>query len=170
LVGLLVCWGLGVYGFLVVGEIAIFICGLCVSIIWSKMSKVSELAKFLDCEVEDLEESSYDESLFSWGNEEYLVYTDEEADEAVKDYIKESAWSFQAWFIVDHSELPYEAIEMVQGFQKKCEGANETILALITDLDEFVNDAISADGRGHFLSGYDGKENEIENYFVFRTN
>ena len=134
------------------------------------MSKIEELAKFLDVEEEDLEESSYDESLFSLGNEEYLVYTDKEADEAVEDYIKESAWAFNAWFIVDHSKLPYAAIEMIQAFQEKCEDANETILALIEDLDAFVEDAISADGRGHFLSGYDGEENETPNYYVYRTN
>ena len=126
------------------------------------MSKINELAKFLDVETEDLDESSYDESLFSLGSQDYLVYTDEEADEAVKDYIKESVWTFNAWFIVEHSDLPYEAEEMVRGFQEsKCEGANETILAMIKDFDEFVDAAISADGRGHFLSSYDGDEIEI---------
>lgn len=134
------------------------------------MSKVNELAKFLDVETENLEESSYDESLFSLGSQDYLVYTDEEADEAVKDYIRESVWAFNAWFIVDHTDLPNEAIEMVQGFQEKAEGANDTILALIKDFDEFVEDAISADGRGHFLSHYNGHEEETENYYIFRTN
>jgi hypothetical protein len=28
-------------------------------------------------------------------------------------------------------------------------------------LDDFVKDAISADGRGHFLNKYDGKEIEV---------
>ena len=148
------------------------------------MSKLSELAKFLDVETEDLEESSYDESLFSLGSRDYLVYTDEEADERAKEYMRETAWAFNASFIIDHSKLPYEALEMVQGFQEKCEGANDTILALIEDFDEFVEDAISADGRGHFLSHYDSEENEISfmreddngidlhevTYYIYRTN
>jgi hypothetical protein len=49
----------------------------------------------------------------------------------------------------------------VSAFQEaKCEDANETIAALITDIDEFIEDAICADGRGHFLNGYDGEEYE----------
>lgn len=105
---------------------------------------------------------------------DYFVYTDEEADEAVKEYIKESVWAFNASFIIDHSSLPYEAREMIEYFQReKCEGANDTILALIDDFDEFASDAIGADGRGHFLSSYDGEENEEvingETYFIYRN-
>ena len=107
-------------------------------------------------------------------DDDYLVCTDEEADEAAKEYIKESVWAFNADFIINHSKLPYEAIEMVEGFQSaKCEDANETILALIDDFDDFVSDAISADGRGRFLSFYDGEENEEtvngETYYIYRN-
>ena len=41
--------------------------------------------------------------------------------------------------------------------------SNELLKAMITDIDEFVEDAVSAFGRGHFLSSYDGEENEEEN-------
>ena len=107
-------------------------------------------------------------------DDNYSVYTDEEADEAAKEYIKESVWAFNADFIINHSKLPYEAIEMVEGFQSaKYDDANDTILALIDDFDEFVSDAISADGRGRFLSYYDGEENEEvvngETYFIYRN-
>ena len=41
-------------------------------------------------------------------------------------------------------------------------------------MDEFIEDAISADGRGHFLSSYDSEEVEIdiddETYFAYRLN
>lgn len=108
-------------------------------------------------------------------DDDYLVLTDEEADEAAKEYIKESVWAFNADFIVDHSKLPYEAKEMIENFQTtKCEDANETILALINDFDEFVSDAISADGRGHFMNSYDGHEHEVNidgtYYYVYRMN
>ena len=107
-------------------------------------------------------------------DDDYSVYTDEEADEKAAEYIKETVWAFNASFIVDHSNLPCEAIEMVEFFQReKCEGANDTILALIEDFDEFVSDAISADGRGRFLSSYDGEENEEtvngETYYIYRN-
>lgn len=107
-------------------------------------------------------------------DDDYSVYTDEEADEQAKEYIEEAAWAFNADFIIDHSSLPYEAREMIKFFQReKCEGANDTILALIDDFDEFVSDAISADGRGHFLSSYDGCENEEKIngtwYYIYRN-
>ena len=114
---------------------------------------------------------------------EYLVLTDEEADEACKEYIENNVWAFNSWFIIDHTDLPYNAREMIEAFQAhQCEEANEAILALIKNFDRFVDDAISADGRGHFLSGYDGEENEItltitdedgeydETYYIYRVN
>jgi hypothetical protein len=43
---------------------------------------------------------------------------------------------------------------------------------MIKDMDDFVDDAIGADGRGHFLSHYDG--NEVEDresgLYIYRTN
>lgn len=40
--------------------------------------------------------------------------------------------------------------------------------------DEFVNKAIEADGRGHFLSKYDGAEHEVivddVLFFIYRIN
>ena len=106
----------------------------------------------------------------------FLVLTDEEADEKARREIENTVWAFNASFIIEHSKLPYEAEEMVKAFQERCEGANDTLLALIEDLDEFVEDAISADGRGHFLSPYDGDENEetvtvgdqMETFYIYR--
>ena len=124
------------------------------------MSKIKELAKFLDVEIDDIEETTWE--TYEVGNEEYLVLTDEEANDKAKEYIKDSVWAFNAGFIIDNSDLPYEATEMIEAFQRdKCESANETILALINDFDDFVENAISADGRGHFLNHYDGHEHEI---------
>lgn len=127
--------------------------------------RIKALAEFLEVTEEDLgdiEESGWRENAFIYGGDEYLVLLEDEINDTVKDYIKDSVWAFNASFIIQHSDLPWEAIEMVQSFcQDKCEGANETILALINDLDEFVSDAISADGAGHFLAHYDGEEHEV---------
>lgn len=136
--------------------------------------KARSLANYLDVGVDEISASRYggnEETSFDVGNETYLVLTDDEADQLCADTIKEMVWAFNADFIIQHSDLPYEALEMIQGFQEsKCEGANDTILAMIDDFEEFVDDAISADGRGHFLSGYDGEENEQDNFFIYRTN
>ena len=60
-----------------------------------------------------------------------------------------------------------EHIKEVQG---RYEDGNQELLRLIDDIDEFVEDAIRADGRGHFLSSYDGDENEEGDYYIYRTN
>jgi len=86
------------------------------------------------------------------------VLTDEEADKKAKERILDSVWAFNASFIACEIGKP-ELEEMIQGYQEaKCEGANDAILRLIDDTDEFCDSAISANGRGHFLSGYDGNE------------
>jgi hypothetical protein len=100
-----------------------------------------------------------------------MVLTEEEADEKAAEKIRDSVWAFNSSFIIEHSDLPAEAEEMVSFFQeKKSEGANETLTALIKDMDEFIADAISADGRAHFLATYDGKEEGEGNFLIYRTN
>jgi hypothetical protein len=129
--------------------------------------KTAALAEHLDIDMEDIEQ--LDNTTFEADGETYLVCTDGEAEERAGDYIKESLWAFNTGFIIYHSSLPYDATDMVSAFQEaKCEGANETIAALITDMDEFVEDAICADGRGHFLNGYDGEEYESHGFYIYQ--
>ena len=94
---------------------------------------------------------------------EYLVVDDAEADEMARDYVLDSLWAFDAGFLADQLDLPYEAREMISCFQERMsEGANATLQAMVKDEDSLVAAAISADGRGHFLAGYDGEEAEVE--------
>lgn len=110
---------------------------------------------------------------------EYKVLTDEEADEAAEDYIKETLWAFNADFILEHTSVYEEttahedeeiinALREMQG--KLCESANALVKALISDIDKFIEDAIDADGRGHFLSSWDGIENKSGDFYIYRTN
>lgn len=110
---------------------------------------------------------------------DYKVLTDEEADEETREVILESLWAFKADFIIRHTEFwntctgleamdAEDALEEMQG--KLCESANALVRALIADIDKFVEDAIDADGRGHFLAFYDGLEDESGKYYVYRTN
>ena len=58
--------------------------------------------------------------------------------------------------------------------EKLYEGANSLVEALIEDIDSFVEEAISSDGRGMFLSPYDSEEDEIDiegvTYYFYRLN
>jgi hypothetical protein len=107
--------------------------------------------------------------------DEYLVLTDSEADEAAKQYILDSVWAFNASFLAAHLKdgIDQEVIESIQK-NNRCEDNNKAILSLIEDVDHFVDDAIKSDGRGHFLSSYDGEEHEIKIgktwFFIYRNN
>jgi hypothetical protein len=110
------------------------------------------------------------------GDEErdgYIVLTDEEADEMAKRYILDTVWAFNAGFLAGETGIDIEVFEAIQA-NDRCESNNDAILRLIDDTDSFVESAISTDGRGHFMSSYDGNENE-ENvngtyYFIYRIN
>lgn len=119
-------------------------------------------------EVEEYEDDNY--------NNDYLVLTDEEADEKAKEYIVDSLWAFNASFVASEIDLDEEVIQAIHD-NGKCEGNNDTIYNLINklgDIDNFVDSAIKADGRGHFMSSYDGNENEEAvngtTYFIYRIN
>jgi hypothetical protein len=138
---------------------------------------VVALCEFLDCEPGDIERAKWEHyglALYSLGSKEYAIGTDEEADKACAEYIEQTAWAFRASFVLSECDLPRELEEAIESFQSsKCEGANEAILALIEKtcgLASFVESAIRADGRGHFLSGYDGNENDAGEFCIYRVN
>ena len=120
-------------------------------------------------EVEELDPEDY--------NNDYLVLTDEEADEKAAEYIKDSVWAFTPSFIIDHSgALDHDKAseQVVKAIGEQCESGNAAMTNLIDDMDEFIEDAISADGRGHFMSSYDGNENEEtvegQTFYIYRMN
>ena len=88
-------------------------------------------------------------------SEDYLVYTDEEADEAVREAIEESLWAFTPSFLSAHTDVDEEVFVALAG---RCEENNDSYKRMIKDFDAFVEQAVSADGRGHFLAGYDHEE------------
>lgn len=140
-----------------------------------EMTRKQILAKYLDIDVEDLDGED-DDDRFELGSKEYLVLTDSEADKRAAEYIEDSLWAFNSSFLSDFTGLPEE---MFKAVQDKCEGANDAILqcikqvkdqSMVDGIDLFIEQAISADGRGHFMSSYDGEENEEGEYYIYRTN
>ena len=135
--------------------------------------EVLALSDFLGISPEDISTEPYDYyglTVFSTPEGDYLVCLNDEANSACDEYVKESVWAFNASFLSSMTGLP-EA--MFTAVQEQCEGANDAILQVIDQscgLDDFVDSAVSADGRGHFLSGYDGEEREQGDYFIYRTN
>lgn len=106
------------------------------------------------------------------GTEYALALDDEEADAACKESIEMSVWAFSPSFIAQETGMPIEIFEALAKADL-CEGANEAIMACIEatcGIDSFVESAISWDGRGHYLSHYDGHEVELEgsNSYAYR--
>jgi hypothetical protein len=110
------------------------------------------------------------------GDEEvngYIVLTDDEADEKAKECILDSVWAFNPSFLASETGIDVEVFEAIQN-NNRCESNNQAILSMIDDEEEFVSSAISADGRGHFMSSYDGNENEETvgdtTFYIYRIN
>lgn len=117
----------------------------------------------------------------NYNADDYLVCNEIEADKTVKERITEELWAFRASFIRSHMSYKPEpreadrvekAIEEMQS--KLCESAQPIIRSMIKNVDHFIADAISTDGRGHFLASYDGEEIEHdyngEIYYIYRLN
>jgi len=112
--------------------------------------KQRALAAFLECEPGDISESTYDDCLFEYGRQEYLVCTDDEAnqkrEEQLDSYLEDCVYP----------ELPAN----MRGY---------------FDDDAWKRDA-RMDGRGHAIASYDGDEHDAtdpqtgEEFVVFRMN
>lgn len=116
-------------------------------------------------------------------NETYLILTEEEADKKAKEEILNSLWIFNPDFLVDYINYDYNGTEekkaLILGLltiqNNLYENANEIIKILVKDnLEDLISDAIESDGRGAFLSMYNGEEEDItdpdtkEIYYIYR--
>lgn len=109
-------------------------------------NKIQALAQYLGCELEDITEG-YD-NRFECGNKEYLVVTDDEADDL---------WDEDLENYIDECIL-HELPECYRNY---------------FDREGWKSDA-RFDGRGHCLNHYDGNEESetvdgVE-YYIYRQN
>ncbi len=101
--------------------------------------------------------------------------TDDEAQTAARDNIAESWWAFRSEFLAAHipalrNGAARRAFDAMR--EKLCEDANDLVRAMLGDDETHAaDDAIRADGRGHFLAPYDGEEVDADGggYF-YRVN
>lgn len=215
------------------------------------MTKKEALAQYLEVEVDEIEDG-YDDDHFEYDNEEYAVYTDDEADDATYNDIdnlfddiglESFTPSFQEWIlnnalesdwfedalqeseqyyvddmdddevvenaldegIIDEDDCYYEEDDEYKEYPKyeDIDNLREQLVERLVDnagdpiewykwnfgfgsdfakmlkngngpsvdMDMIVDECISQDGRGHFLSYYDGTELELEDgYYAYRQN
>ena len=94
--------------------------------------------------------------------DDWLVLTDEEADEQVFEQVIQMLWAFNSFFLAGETGLDEDVFKALQKEDVSC---NDTIRNLIDStcgIDEFVMAASDLEGRGHFLNQYDGEEIQIE--------
>lgn len=126
----------------------------------------------------DIVQRSFDHyglPVFEFDGCEYAVAeTDDAAQGAAERAIADSLWAFNASFIISECNLPAELEDGLKAAQEKqFESANEWLLPMVKRLvgiSDFAASAISADGRGHFLSPYDGEEIEKNGLYFYRLN
>lgn len=136
----------------------------------------NRIDKLEDFNTNEWTQSSYDDCIFENGGTEIMVCDDEEADLRAKESIDQSVWAFNTDFLRGHllAELRDFADDILEPLRENCESSNEAIKAMIKDFDYFVEDAIRADGRGHFLNTYDGEEYEqsdgVDTHYIYIMN
>ena len=139
-------------------------------------AKIETLAHFLGITEKEINVADWDSCVFLADDAEYLVLCDIQAQERVKEEIKESLCAFSADFICKMCDIPVDgnvAKSLAKMQEKCCEDCNPFIYALIDHscgFYYFVGQAIIADGRGHFLAGYDVEEHEVNGLYIYRTN
>ena len=124
-------------------------------------------ATFADVDAEGLPDIDDDNTI-----EGHLVLTDDEADEMAAELIRDSVWAFQSWFIADYCPDGIDGDHITALRGDSCEGANEALIALVdagAGMAAFIEGAIGYDGRGHFISQYDGEEHEEGEFFIYRV-
>lgn len=113
--------------------------------------RIKALATHLELdneEKDDLIVSRYNDKLVEYGNEEYLVLTDEEADDALDDELDT---------VIDECVL----VDLPESFH------------IYFDREKWKADA-NHEGRGHHLGRYDGVEHSVEafgkTFYIYRQN
>lgn len=111
-------------------------------------TRIKALAKHLECGIDDLSESTYDEQVIDCGRQEYLVVTDDEAN---------NIWDERLESYIDDCILP-DLPDHLQSY---------------FDSERWKVDA-QMDGRGHSIASYDSCEYDVEiddeTLYIFRLN
>ncbi len=68
----------------------------------SESDKARALANYLEIDIEDIDYTGYE---YETPEGDYMVLTDQEADDAVKEYIEDSIWAFNKDFLMAHIDI-----------------------------------------------------------------
>lgn len=130
-----------------------------------KMLAIKEY--FGDVEIVEKNDSDYSE--FEIDGIEYMVLNIFQREEMMKDYVRQSLWAFNPSFM---SSITNISEKVFSTLSELCEEANEAIESIVDHtcgMEHLIQEAVDADGYGHFISSYDGDELELsDKYFAYR--
>ena len=133
-------------------------------------SEIKEVRELVDDEWRDAVESiAMKEEDFEVGN--YRFICQDEIDKIQQD---ELSWEpyllgcFTDWFLAGILDLEIDVIQELQKAEA-FEALGKMVLSM-DKLEELQQEYASCDGYGHHFSHYDGSEEELGNYYVFRVN
>ncbi len=127
-------------------------------------------AKELAIDVRDVIQAVADnESDFEVDN--YRFISEDDIDQIQQDELESDEYilgCFNAWFLADVLGIDCDVIEAMQKAEAY-EAVGKLVISM-GKLAELQSAYASADGYGHHFNHWDGSEDEIGNYHVFRTN
>ena len=111
----------------------------------------------------------------NWQAGEYLICDDTTADDQTQDSISELLWAFKPEFLASCTGLPIVIFEKLAELSEDSQSAIRALVDVTCGLPHLIKEAVSSDGRGHFLSSYDGNELEYRTksgriVYIYRTN
>lgn len=141
------------------------------------LSRINALSNHFLHDYEETEhgkitESKYEENCFECDGAEFLVLTDDEAEQKAYENIEDSVWAFKSEFIHKHSIFQgnnrENELKVIKAISSLCENGNEPMKCIIHNFENFVDDAIEQDGRGCYIADYDFKEYEEDGFYIYR--
>jgi hypothetical protein len=133
----------------------------------------SSFAEFLETmNLEGLTEKELDTLFADWKESLFSDVEDADDDDILNeakdldildDYVDDAVSSY-------FDEYRNDAVGYLENMYGRDDEAIFSNLENYIDEDELMKDAISTDGRGHFISSYDGEENEQGDYYIYRRN
>ena len=115
-------------------------------------TQIKQLSKYMNCKPSELNLEDFD----------FYDYYD--ANITAKEYIQDYIGTFNPKFISRCTNIAEDIIKDMQrssDFYNDCSIALSYLIEATCGWDKFVKDALIVNGRGYFLSPYDGQEIEL---------
>jgi hypothetical protein len=116
-------------------------------------------------QLEETEDTTEEEELLSMIEELEERIEDVEGDDDYYDWTEEAKENYVESRLDD---VRYDPVSFLRDYGMEDQMEN------FINKDDFIEDVISADGRGHTISSYDGEEDEVyyknETYYIYRMN